>query len=79
MTHDTAPSQAQSLQESLAQSMVQMSQALVASAAQTAAMLAHAVGRLLVLKLDGRGSPKVKAIQFSTDTTEQYSLQHYMY
>ena len=59
----TAPSQAQSLQESLAQSMVQMSQALVASAAQTQAMLAQGVGRLPVLKLDGRARPKVKDVK----------------
>ena len=63
LTVSTAPSQAQSLQESLAQSMVQMSQALVASAAQTQAMLAQGVGRLPVLKLDGRSRPKVKAVK----------------
>ena len=63
LTQNTAPSQAQSLQESLAQSMVQMSQALVASAAQTQAMLAQGVGRLPVLKLDGRSRPKVKAVK----------------
>ena len=63
LTVHTAPSQAQSLQESLAQSMVQMSHALVASAAQTQAMLAQGVGRLPVLKLDGRGRPKVKAVK----------------
>ena len=49
LTVSTTPSQAQSLQESLAQSMVQMSQTLVASAAQTQAMLAQGVGRLPVL------------------------------
>ena len=43
--------------------MVQMSQALVASAAQTQAMLAQGVGRLPVLKLDGRNRPKVKAVK----------------
>ena len=63
MTVGTTPSQAQSLQESLAQSMVQMSQAIVASAAQTQAMLAQGVGRLPVLKLDGRARPKVKDVK----------------
>ena len=63
LTGTTVASQAQSLQESLAQSMVQMSKALVASAAQTQAMLAQGVGRLPVLKLDGRGRPKVKAVK----------------
>ena len=43
--------------------MVQMSQALVASAAQTQAMLAQGVGRLPVLKLDGRARPKVKDVK----------------
>ena len=63
LTVSTAPSQAQSLQESLAQSMMQMSQALVASAAHTQAMLAQGVGRLPVLKPDGRSRPKVKAVK----------------
>ena len=43
--------------------MVQMSQALVASAAQTQAIMTQGVGRLSVLKLDGRGRPKVKAVK----------------
>ena len=47
----------------MAQPMVQMSQALVASAAQTQTMLAQGVGRLPVLKLDGRSRPKVKAVK----------------
>ena len=35
----------------------------MASAAQTQAMLAQGVGRLPVLKLDGRARPKVKAVK----------------
>ena len=63
LTAATAPSQAQSLQESLAQSMVQLSQAMVASAAHTQALVAQGVGRLPVLKPDGRNRPKVKAVK----------------
>ena len=63
LTVSPAPCQAQSFKESLAQSIVQMPQALVASAAQTQAMLGQGVGRLPVLKLDGRGRPKVKDVK----------------
>ena len=63
LTVGGAPSQAQSLQESLAQSMIQMSQAMVASAAHTQALIAQGVGRLPVLKPDGRSRPKVKTVK----------------